>query len=179
MERERWEHLLPLVREFHPAVIALCMDEGGIPTTVEGRLAVAGRLVDGLTEAGVAPGDIYLDPLLLPVATDTAAGAVFLTAVGRLRERYPEVHLICGLSNVSFGLPLRLQINQVFLVLALARGMDAFILDPLDRRLMANLITATLLLDRDEFCQNYIRAVRSGRLDFLKPAAGRRRTDEA
>ena len=174
MEHERWNALLPLVREFRPAVIALCMDEGGIPAGVEGRLAAAGRLVDGLTEAGVPPDDIYLDPLLLPVATNSTAGATFLAAVGQLRVRFPGVHLICGLSNVSFGLPLRSLINQVFLVLALARGVDAFILDPLDRRLMADLVAAQMLLGRDEFCQHYIRAVRSGRLDFLRPGSGRR-----
>ena len=174
MERERWEHLLPLVREFRPAVIALCMDDGGIPRGVEDRLSVAGRLVEGLTGAGIPPGDIYLDPLLLPISTDSTAGATFLAAVDGLRARFPDVHLICGLSNVSFGLPLRPLINQVFLVLALARGIDAFILDPLDQRLMADLAAAQTLLGRDEFCRHYIRAVRSGRLDFLKPGSDRR-----
>ncbi len=169
LEHERWTGFLPVVREFRPEVVALCMDDQGIPTTAEGKLALATRLVEGLTGAGIPPEDIYIDPLVFPVATDSGCVRVFLEALGLIKRRFPEVRTICGLSNVSFGLPHRSQINQVFLVLCLAHGMDAFILDPLDRRMMANLTTAQMLLGQDEFCQQYLGAVRAGKFDFLKP----------
>ncbi len=171
LEEKRWTALLPLVREFRPAVIALCMDDAGIPATAEGKLALAVLFVDGLTQAGVAPDDIYVDPLSLPVATDSSSVPLFFETLDLISRRLPGIHTICGLSNVSFGLPFRAQINQAFLVLCLAHGMDAFILDPLDGRLMANLTTAQMLLGQDDFCQRYLSAVRGGRLDFLKPSS--------
>lgn len=168
LEHERWTELLPLIREFRPKVVALCMDDQGIPGSAQERLGFAARLVEGLTGAGVPPQDIYVDPLVFPIATDSQCVTNFLEAVDLIKARFPEVHLICGLSNVSFGLPLRAQINQVFLTLCLAHGMDAFLLDPLDRRLMANLATAQMLLGQDAFCRGYLTAVRAGRLAFLR-----------
>jgi 5-methyltetrahydrofolate--homocysteine methyltransferase len=162
LERDRWTRLLPVIREFRPEVVALCMDDTGIPTTAQGRLEMAARLIDGLTAAGVMPQDIYVDPLLFPIATDSQCVATFLEAVDLIRARFPTVHTICGLSNVSFGLPYRAQINQVFATLCLVHGVDAFILDPLDRRLMATLVTTQMLLGRDEFCREYLTAARSG-----------------
>jgi len=168
LEQERWSGLLPLARAFRPSVVALCMDDRGAPPTAEGRLEIATALVDGLTDAGIPTQDIYVDPLVFPVATDANAVTVFLRAAGLIRERLPDIHIICGLSNVSFGLPLRSQINQVFLVLCLAQGIDAFILDPLDSRLMANMVTAQMLLGQDEFCQSYLAAVRAGKFDVIQ-----------
>lgn len=169
LEHERWTGFLPVVREFRPEIVALCMDDQGIPTTAEAKLALATRLVEGLTGVGIPPEDIYVDPLVFPVATDSGCVREFLKAQDLIKARFPEVRTVCGLSNVSFGLPHRAQINQVFLVLCLAHGMDAFILDPLDRRLMANLATAQMLLGHDEFCQRYLGAARAGKFDFLKP----------
>jgi 5-methyltetrahydrofolate--homocysteine methyltransferase len=168
LEHDRWQGLLPVIKEFRPEVVALCMDDAGIPATAQGRVELASRLVDGLTDAGVPPTDILVDPLVFPVATDSRCVAVFLEAVDLIKARYPGIRTICGLSNVSFGLPYRAQINQVFLVLCLAHGMDAFILDPLDRRLMAHLATAEMLLGHDDFCRRYLTAVRTGAFDFLK-----------
>ena len=168
LEHDRWTELLPLVQEFRPEVVALCMDDQGIPDSALGRIEFATRLVDGLTAAGVPPQDIYVDPLLFPIATDSHCVTMFLEAVDLIKARFPDVHTICGLSNVSFGLPYRAQINQIFLALCLAHGIDALILDPLDRRLMASLATAQMLLGRDEFCRGYLTAVRAGRLEFLK-----------
>lgn len=172
LERTRWSSLLPAIGEFKPEVVALPMDDGGIPGTAEGRLELVSRLVDGLTGAGVEPQEIHVDPLVFPVATDSACAALFLETLGLVKGRFPDVRTICGLSNVSFGLPHRAQINQVFLVLCMARGIDGFILDPLDGRLMANLATAEMLLGQDEFCQRYIRAVRAGKMEPHKAGAG-------
>ncbi|MDR7520213.1 MAG: dihydropteroate synthase [Armatimonadota bacterium] len=168
LERARWTGLLPLIQEFHCGVIALCMDDQGVPATPDRRLALAGRLVGGLTQANVSEDDIYVDPLVLPVATDTRSAVEVLRAVDLIRQHFPQVHVLCGLSNVSFGLPRRAQVNRVFLVMCMAHGVDAFILDPLHGRLMADLITARMLLGQDESCRGYLSAVRAGRIDDLR-----------
>ena len=86
----------------------------------------------------------------------------------RITAQYPDIHKICGLSNVSFGLPKRKIINRAFLVLAMASGLDAAILDPLDKPLMALLKGAEALLGRDDYCMNYIAAARSGEFEQLE-----------
>ena len=88
-----------------------------------------------------------------------------MEAFGCIAKRFPGVHTSVGLSNVSFGVPVRKLVNQTFLMLLLARGLDAAILDPCDRQLMANVAAAEALLGRDEYCERYLRAFRAGRLE--------------
>jgi 5-methyltetrahydrofolate--homocysteine methyltransferase len=88
-----------------------------------------------------------------------------LDAIEAIMKKFPGVHTICGLSNVSFGLPNRKQLNQIFLVMAMTKGLDAVILDPCDRRIMANLITTMTLSEKDDYCMNYLMAFREGKFD--------------
>ncbi|MBI1734507.1 MAG: dihydropteroate synthase [Candidatus Rokubacteria bacterium] len=163
-ERDRLEAVLPLVREFRPRVVALAMDDDGLTRDAEQRFATGARLIDILTGEGVAPDDIFVDPLVFPVSAEEAAGLVVLDVMDRLKRAYPGVHAICGLSNVSHGLPVRKQVNQVFMIMAMARGLDAVIVDPLDARMMANILTARMLLGEDVGCRDYLAAYRQGRL---------------
>ncbi|OAT86675.1 methyltetrahydrofolate cobalamin methyltransferase [Desulfotomaculum copahuensis] len=163
-EKQRWAEVLPLLTKYKAAVIALCMDDSGMPKSVADRLRVAEKLVPELVAAGVPEEDIYLDPLIKPLAVDVAHGPEALESTRCLREKYPRVHVISGLSNISYGLPQRRLINRAFAVMCMAMGMDAFILDPLDRQLMSLLIAANALAGRDEFCLEYIAAERSGKL---------------
>ncbi len=164
-EATRFDSLLPVLTEHRPKVIALCMTEFGPPSGADDRLATASRLVDRLAAAGIPLDHIYVDPCVMPISTSPEQGAALLDAVSRIVERYPGVHVSAGLSNVSFGLPARKLINQVFLMLLMARGLDAAILDPCDRQLMANLAAAEALLGRDEFCAGYLKAFREGKLE--------------
>jgi len=125
--------------------------------------------VDGLTAEGMALDDVYLDLCVLPVSTGPEHGKALLEAIGQIRGRYPGVHISAGVSNVSFGLPVRKLLNEVFLVLLMARGLDTAIVDPCDRQLMMNLKAAEALLGRDEYCVEYLRAYREGKLEL--PAA--------
>jgi 5-methyltetrahydrofolate--homocysteine methyltransferase len=161
-EKERYQRVLPLVVKYGAGVVALCMDDQGMPQTAEDRLRVARELVMKLTEAGVATGDIYLDPLLQPVSTDDRAGLELLEAIRLIRQQYPGVHLICGLSNVSYGLPNRKTLNRAFMVQTMTIGMDAYILDPLDETLMGYFYASQALLGQDPFCKNYLAAHRKG-----------------
>jgi 5-methyltetrahydrofolate corrinoid/iron sulfur protein methyltransferase len=164
-ETERYAKLIGFIQQYKPNLVGLCMDDRGMPDTAEDRIRIASDLVGKLTKDGVPLGDIYVDPVVTPVSTDTRYGVAVLDAVEAIMKEFPGVHTICGLSNVSYGLPNRRQVNQMFLVMAMTRGMDAVILDPCDRRIMANLVTAITLLGKDEFCTNYLLAFREGRLE--------------
>ena len=164
-EPARFDVLLPALKEYRPRVIALCMSSAGTPSGVDDRLHTASRLVDRLTNEGVDLDDIFVDPCVLPVSTGSEHGVAVLEAIGCITKRYPGVHTSVGLSNISFGVPARKLMNEVFLMLLMARGLDAAILDPCDRQLMANVAAAEALLGRDEFCVQYLRAFRAGKLE--------------
>ena len=163
-EPDRLRAILPLVAERRCPVVALTSDERGIPTTVDERLRIAGRIVAEAGRQGVPRESLYFDPLVLPVSTDVQNAVVFLQALSRIKAEYPGVHTISGLSNVSYGLPKRKLVNRAFLVMALHAGMDAAIMDPLDPDLMALLRASELLLGRDEYCMAYLTAYRAGQL---------------
>ncbi|MFB3923495.1 MAG: dihydropteroate synthase [Terriglobia bacterium] len=165
-EPARYDAVLPLLKEFRPQVIALCMSPAGPPVAVDDRVATASRLVDRLTAAGMALEDIFVDPCVLPASTGPEHGQAILEAVGQIKARFPGVHISAGVSNVSYGLPLRKLLNEVFLVLLLGRGLDAAIVDPCDQQLMTNLRAAEALLGRDEYCVAYLRAFRDGKLEL-------------
>ncbi|MCU0560428.1 MAG: methyltetrahydrofolate cobalamin methyltransferase [Desulfobacterales bacterium] len=164
LEKERYDALLPLVAESRSNVVALCMSDEGMPETADQRLGIADRLVNGLVKSGVPLGNIYVDPLVQPVATNNAFGVEFLQAIERITQAFPGVHTMCGLSNISFGLPERRFINQTFMVMAIARGLDGAIVNPLDQRMMACITTAETLMGRDAYCMGYLKAFRAGKL---------------
>jgi len=161
-EKDRFAAILPLVLQYQAKVIALCMDDTGMPETSEERYAIAKRLIGMLTEAGMKQDDIYIDPLVRPVSTGSHYGVAAIETIRLVKTAYPEVHIACGLSNVSFGLPQRKLINQAFLISAMAAGMDGAILDPLDNKLMAFVAAAEAVLGVDEFCMEYIGKHREG-----------------
>jgi cobalamin-dependent methionine synthase I len=164
LEKERYEKLLPVVAGSKSKVVALCMSDEGMPETADQRMAIADQLVNGLVKNGVPIENIYVDPLVQPVATNYAFGVEFLQAIERIRQAFPGVHTMCGLSNISFGLPERKFINQTFMVMAIARGLDGAIVNPLDARMMGGIITAETLMGRDSYCMNYLKAFRAGKL---------------
>lgn len=164
-EPQRLEGILPLVAEHGCDVIALCMDDKGIPQTAEGRLEVIRKVFEETRRMGVPDEKIYVDPLVMTIATDTQAGRTILNTIRAIRAEFPQAHISTGLSNISFGLPVRALINRTFLVLAMEAGMDTAIIDPNDRELQAAMITADLLLGNDRYCLGYTRAYRAGLLE--------------
>ena len=155
-EKARFEKIAPLVTQYGASVIALCMDDKGMPETSGDRLRVADDLVYRLTELGVPKENIFFDPLVTPVSVNSLYGNEVLETIRGIMTKHVGVHTICGLSNVSFGLPKRKILNQAFLVMAMAAGLDGAILNPLDERIM-ELIKATEALNgRDEYCLRYV-----------------------
>jgi 5-methyltetrahydrofolate corrinoid/iron sulfur protein methyltransferase len=161
-EKDRWSRFLPLLKGVPCKVVALLVGDGGLPKSVQDRLDNAGFLMDKLCETGVSVSDIFIDPCVIPVSTDTPAGTVFLQSIPALRQRWPEVHFIAGLSNISFGLPARSLMNRVFLSLAMGAGMDGAILNPTDPHILQVLLSAEALLGRDAYCRKYIQGFRKG-----------------
>jgi 5-methyltetrahydrofolate corrinoid/iron sulfur protein methyltransferase len=159
-EPERLDALLPLVREHKPCVIALLLDDKGPPPDADGALAVAEKLLVRLTREGLADDEIFLDPLVRPVGVESRFATVFLDSLEKIKTCLPGVKTIAGLSNVSFGLPQRKLLNRTLLVLALERGLDAAICDPLDADLRAALRAAEALLGRDPSLRNYLKFIR-------------------
>ncbi len=164
LEKERFDRLIGLIAGTDIRVVALCMSDEGMPETAQARLKIAHELVDRLVQRNVKADNIYVDPLVQPISTNHEFGAAFLDAVAGIRAEIPEVHVICGLSNVSYGLPERRLVNQTFAVMAVARGLDAMIVNPLDRRMMAGIRAAEALAGRDPYCMGYLEAFRAGAL---------------
>jgi 5-methyltetrahydrofolate corrinoid/iron sulfur protein methyltransferase len=150
LEKDRLDSLLPIVAGTDLKVVALCMSDEGMPTTVDDRMAIADKLVNRLLQNNVAIHNIYVDPLVQPVSTNIQFG----------------VHTLCGLSNVSFGLPNRKLLNQTFMSMAIAKGLDGAIINPLDKKMMTSIITAEALAGKDAYCMQYLKAYRAKAFEF-------------
>lgn len=161
-EKQRFKEILPLILKYDAKIIALCMDDSGVPELSADRLRIAKRLVEDLTAAGVKQDDIYLDPLVKPLSTGDKTCLEFLKTVYGIKQMYPDVHCSCGLSNVSYGLPNPKTLNQTFMIQTMTMGMDSYILDVLDRRMMGFIYTSQALLGQDEYCAKYLAAHRNG-----------------
>lgn len=164
-ESERYELILPLVKKYNAAVAALCMGDGDMPSSAEDRIRIGAELIERLAADGVAHERVYIDPLVLPVGVEAASGLAVIETIADLKNRYPDVRTVCGLSNVSFGLPARGLLNRTFLALLTAAGLDAAIVDTSDAKLMSALRAALALCNRDPYCADYITAFRNNLLD--------------
>ena len=163
-ESQRYAEIIPLVKEYKAQVIALCMEDGGMPETVEDRLRIAEKLVADLLRDGLAEADIFLDPLIKPLGVNHFFGVQGMEATSQLRQHFPKVHIVSGLSNISFGLPERKLLNRAYMTMCAAMGMDSFIMDPLDQPLMSLLAAAKALNGQDAYCMEYIKGVRSQKI---------------
>ena len=163
-EEEKWHKLFPLVVEKKCKSVVLCMDDQGIPKTIEERIAVATKLFHRLTEAGIPPGYIYSDPLVLSVAVETDAALVTLETIRMIRSKFQNSHTICGVSNVSMGLPGRRLINRTFLTMAIAAGLDSLLVDVRDQSLMSSIYASKVLINEDFYCLEYLKTYREKKI---------------
>ena len=155
-EEERLESVLPLVKKYGAAVIAISNDETGISEDPDVRFAVAKRIVERAQDFGISPSDIVVDPLVMPIGALGEAGNAAFKIVRRLREEL-KVNTSCGASNISFGLPNRKGLNAAFLTMAMANGMTSAITNPLEPEIMGAIMGADVLLGHDANCAKWIR----------------------
>ena len=164
MESARLQEILPLVLESGFPVIALTMSDKGIPKTAEERLNIAEQLVNTLTIKNYSLDNIYIDPLVLPLAVESGNAAMFFKCLADIKQKL-GVKTVSGLSNVSQSLPMRKVINRYFLSICMSCGMDAAILDPLDKKLMTAVVATELLTGSDRFARKYLKAFRAGEIE--------------
>jgi len=169
-EKPRIKGVLPLALEFKTDLILLALDdEIGIPNSSDGRLKIVDRLVALAKEGGLAEEKLYIDPLVTAISTGTENAIITFETIQKIRAGYPRCHITSGLSNISFGMPLRPLINQTFMAMAVQAGLDSAILNPNDRKLTEMMLTSEMLMGKDRFCQAFTKAFRSGRIGDVKP----------
>lgn len=165
-------------------VIVTAAGDSGMPTGPQERVENASRMIDAAANKGIALNRIYVDPLMFPISVDGAFGHHVLDAIRMLRQRFgSQIHITGGMSNVSFGLPHRRLINDVFLVLAIEAGADSGIVDPLqtriaqverlDRESLGFKLALDVLTGADRHCRAYIKAARSGAFETPPPVSTR------
>jgi 5-methyltetrahydrofolate--homocysteine methyltransferase len=154
-KEESLRAVLPLVARYGGAVVALALDESGIPETVEGRLAVVRKILARGAEYGLRPADFVVDVLCLAVSSDAQSARVVLEAVRRVREEL-GCRTVLGVSNISFGLPARPLLNSTFYTLAMGAGLSAAIINPLSRDMMTAYRAYRALTGLDRHCEAWI-----------------------
>ena len=166
---------LDLAVQYNSHVIATAAGADGMPQNTEERFINASQVVDAAVAKGIPLNRIYIDPLIFPISVDAEFGIHCLEAIRQLREKYgSEVHISGGFSNVSFGIPMRRLVNDVFTNLAVEAGADSGIIDPVtsplarvfsaDRESGPYKLAESMLLGNDEFCKTYLKAFRAGEL---------------
>ena len=156
LEKSRYQDLIPLAKEQDMNIIGLPIDKNGIPRSSKERLDLAYRLVEIVSRNGISPEKLYIDCIIEPVSVSAGSAVAALETIAKVKENIPEVKTFICLTAVSFGLPERKLLNRNFLTLLLKEGIDAVILNPLDKELLSNLFASNALLDKDFYCQDYM-----------------------
>lgn len=165
-ERERFDQILPLIKKYNAGIIALTIDdEHGISSDAQVRTTIGIKMIEEMVENGIAVSDIYIDPLIQPVSSNTKIGNVALNTISGIKEKFNEVHFMCGLSNVSYDLPKRALLNRTYMSLCIMAGLDGAIMDPKNSEMRKVIYAAELLTDKDKHCKKYLGAFRKGLLE--------------
>lgn len=165
LEKDRYEGIIKLVKQYNAKIVALTIDDRGISPEAEIRINIASELIKNMHEEGVPYDDMYIDPLIQPISTDSTMGIVSLNTIEGIKNAYPEVHFMCGLSNVSFGLPNRGLLNRTFIAMCMHAGLDGAVLDPNNKKMMSMIIAGEALLNKDKFTKKYLKAHRKSLLE--------------
>lgn len=155
------ERVLPLVRDYQADVIAMCMDDEGIPDDSERRVEIARRIINYAQEEGIESNSIIIDPLVAPIGTNYKNSQLFLKTLRQIKQDLPGTKTVCALSNISFGLPMRRTFNQSFASLVIEGGVDILIMDPCDRDLAVAVMAALALAGRDKHCRHFLKTYRA------------------
>lgn len=163
-ESDKCEIIFPLIQDTQWQVIALTCDQNGIPSDVQTRVDITKSMVQKAQDYGITPDRIHIDPLVMAISADNQSLLNFVATLQAVKEIYPTIKVTSGLSNISFGMPLRGIINQHFLTIAAYAGMDSAILDPCNRDILTTLLATEALLGRDKYCRNFSNAYRQNKI---------------
>ena len=171
-KRESMDAVFPLVKRYGGVVVALTLDDNGIPDTADGRVAIARRIVDEAARYGIHTHDIVFDTLAMTISADARSAQVTLEALRRIKEEL-GCHTSLGVSNVSFGLPSRDAVNSTFFALALENGLSAAIMNPYSAAMMQVYYAYRALKGMDDNCAAYIDAAATFvTVDTATPVSG-------
>lgn len=159
--QDRIKELLPVVKSCGSGIVCLPIDADGIPKTVEKRVENSLKLVKLLEAEGIEKERIYIDVLAETLAVDNEAARTTIDSIAALRKAQPDIHILCGVSNVSFGLPKRANINAAFLATAIYAGLDSGIVDSTNEQIQSTIYIAEMISGKDEFCMEYLGYIRS------------------
>jgi cobalamin-dependent methionine synthase I len=165
LEKERYDSLLPIIAGTDFKIVALCMSDDGMPETVDDRLKIADKLVNGLVQKNIPLENIFIDPLVQPLSVNNRFGTEFINSIEAITTKFKGIHTACGLSNISYGLPSRKNLNRAFMIQAILKGLDGAIINPLDKGMIASIRTGEALAGKDDYCMNYLKAFRAGQLE--------------
>ena len=169
-EGDKCEVIFPLIQGTDWQVVALTCDSNGIPSDVQTRVNITKTIVEKAEKYGITPDRIHIDPLVMALSADNTSLLNFAETTKAIKEMYPTIKITSGLSNISFGMPLRKVVNQSFLTLAAFAGMDSAIIDPCNRDLLATLLATEALLGKDKHCRKYSTAYRKNKIGPIKEA---------
>jgi 5-methyltetrahydrofolate--homocysteine methyltransferase len=158
-EEERLETVLPLVKKYGAAVVAISNDETGISEDPDVRFEVAKKIVQRAQDYGIPVSDIVVDPLVMPIGAINQAGVQVMRLLGRLKNEL-KVNTTCGASNVSFGLPAREGISAVFLSMAIGAGLTSAIMNPMHLEIVKACMGADVMMGHDPDCARWIKRFR-------------------
>jgi 5-methyltetrahydrofolate--homocysteine methyltransferase len=161
-EGGKCEIIFPVIAGTAWNCIALTCDNNGIPTAPDVKYKIAQTIAAKAQKHGIAFDRLFIDPLVNSIATVPHAVTSFVEVTQNIKAEFPGIHITSGLSNISFGMPLRKSINQTFLVLAMGAGMDSAIMDPTSLDIRTALYAAEMLLGIDEYCVEFLDAYREG-----------------
>ena len=171
LEGNKIDTIFPVIADTDWECVALLCDNDGIPDSVERRMKVFHGIMEKAKEYNIAPSRLHIDPLVVTLSTDQTALTVFAECCRQIKAEYPDIHITSGLSNISFGLPTRKNINQAFMVLAMNAGMDSAIVDPTNKNMIGMIYATNALLERDEYCLDYIDKFKDKPAETAAPVA--------
>ncbi|MBC8387989.1 MAG: dihydropteroate synthase [Actinobacteria bacterium] len=162
-EENRYKKLLPLAKEYNLNIIALPIDDSGIPKSSQERVKIAEKIAGLVESYGISLSKLYIDCIVEPISLSSKNALISLHTIAKVKKNIPSVKTFICLTAISFGLPNRKIINRNFASLLLREEIDSIILDPLDKELVLNLFATKLLLGKDENCKGYMRYIKSKR----------------
>jgi 5-methyltetrahydrofolate--homocysteine methyltransferase len=161
-EHGKCEIVFPVIAHTEWKIIALTCDNRGISTDPDVKLEIASVIIEKAEKYGINQNRLFIDPIAPALCTDDKACINFIDAVRKIKNKFPDIHITAGLSNISFGMPHRLALNKQFLTLGLNAGMDSPIMDPASADMRSTMYAAEALLGRDNYCRKYLTAYRKG-----------------
>ena len=165
-EKSRYDDVIKLVKQYDAKIVALLIDDAnGISPSDEVRTKIGIELINKMHEDDIQYENMYIDPLIQPISTDSNMGLVALNTIANIKQNFPEVLIMCGLSNISFGLPNRGLLNRTYLAMCMHAGLDGAVLDPGNSKMMSMIFAGEALLNKDRFTKKYLKAHRKGLLE--------------